>query len=235
MSVDSVTSSILEAITSQYTTTETTEEDQDSMGKEDFLTIFLAQLQYQDPLNPMEGTDMTSQLAQFSALEQQTNTNDFLEEISGKLDVQSQNALVDYVGKDVMIWSDTVTIEEGTVSDSPFFIEADAEVEVVIYDSSGVEVNRLSLGQLEAGTHYVDWDGRDDTGEMIEEGRYTYEVIATDEDGEEVSVQTAFRGTVTGITYEYDEPYLMIGDGLVSLDSVIRVLSPSEKSDDTVS
>lgn len=227
MAVESVQSSVLETLTSQYTTT-TTEEETDSMGKEDFLKIFLAQLEYQDPLNPTEGTEMTSQLAQFSSLEQQTNTNDLLEEISLKLDTQSENRFLDYVGKEVMILSDAMTIEEGECSRASFATEEYADVEVVIYDSNGNEVSRLSLGGMEAGYHDVDWDGKDNAGNTMEDGKYSFEVIATDDAGEDVAVHTAYSGRVTGVTYEWDTPYLLIGEGLVDPDAVVRVLESDE-------
>ncbi len=227
MTVDSIQSSVLETLTGQYTTT-TTEEETDSMGKEDFLKIFLAQLEYQDPLNPTEGTEMTSQLAQFSSLEQQTNTNDLLEEISLKLDAQSENRFLDYVGKEVMILSDAIAIEEGGLSDASFAIEEDADVEVVIYDSNGGEIIRLSLGTLEAGYHAVGWDGKDSAGNPMEDGKYSFEVIATDDAGEDVEAHTAFSGRVTGVTYEWDTPYLLIGEGLVDPEAVVRVLEPGE-------
>ena len=227
MTVESIQSSVLENLTSQYTTT-VTEEESDSMGQDAFLKIFLTQLEYQDPLSPMEGTEMTSQLAQFSSLEQQTNTNDLLEEISLKLDTQSENRFLDYVGKEVMILSDAMTIEEGELSGASFAIEEDANVEVAIYDSNGSEINRLSLGWLEAGYHDVDWDGKDSAGNLMEDGKYSFEVIATDDSGEEVTAQTAYSGRVTGITYEWDTPYLLIGEGLVDPEAVVRVLESGE-------
>lgn len=227
MTIDSIQSSVLETLTGQYTTT-TAEEETDSMGKEDFLKIFLAQLEYQDPLNPTEGTEMTSQLAQFSSLEQQTNTNDLLEEISLKLDAQTENRFLDYVGKEVMILSEAMTIEEGELSGASFAIEEDADVEVVIYDSNGGEINRLSIGTLEAGYHAVGWDGKDSSGNAAEDGKYSFEVIATDDAGEDVEVHTAYSGRVTGVTYEWDTPYLLIGEGLVDPDAVVRVLESGE-------
>ena len=229
MTVEGIQSSVLENLTSQYTTT-VTEEEGDSMGQDAFLKIFLAQLEYQDPLSPMEGTEMTSQLAQFSSLEQQTNTNNLLEEISSKLDTQSENRFLDYVGKQVMILSDVITMEGGESSKASFATEEVADVEVVIYDSNGSQINRLSLGPLEAGYHDIEWDGKDCSGNLMEDGKYSFEVIATDDSGEEVTASTAYSGKVTGITYEWETPYLLIGEGLVDPEAVIRVLESGESA-----
>ena len=55
------------------------------LGKEDFLTLLVTQLKNQDPMNPMESTDFTAQLAQFSSLEQLFGVNDALGNIQNSL------------------------------------------------------------------------------------------------------------------------------------------------------
>ncbi|MGD9157581.1 MAG: flagellar hook capping FlgD N-terminal domain-containing protein [Desulfobacteraceae bacterium] len=93
MGVSSVESSILESLANQYVDTTTTEETENDSGlmMDDFLNIFLTQLQYQDPLNPMESTDMTAQMAQISMVEQQYNTVDVLNTISDQLGNQKES------------------------------------------------------------------------------------------------------------------------------------------------
>jgi flagellar basal-body rod modification protein FlgD len=221
MAVDSVQSSVLDTIVSQYTTTSV--EEDDAMGKEDFLEILIAQLEYQDPLNPMEGTDMTGQLAQFSMLEQQCNTNEWLEQISAELDAQANNSLLDYLGKEIMMVGSIITIDNGEVSGGYYTIEEPADVEIVIYDSEENEVDRLYFGQMEAGSHDVDWDGKDSSGTTMEDDTYVYDVIATDEDSQYVSAETRYAAKVTGVSYENETPYLMVGDLFVDPETVIRV------------
>lgn len=225
MSVNSIQSSSLDAIQSQYTTTTETEKDTNSLRQEDFLTIFLAQLQYQDPLNPMESTDMASQLCQYSMLEQQIKTNDILETVSEKLDTQENDSVMDYIGKEIEVEGSIMIIDNGDVLGGSYTTEESAYVEIVIYDSEGNEVRHLYPGQLEAGSHEVEWDGEDSTGNNVEDGAYTFEVTATDDNGGDVTVETKHVAKVTGVSYEYETPYLMAGDLLVDPETVVRVFN----------
>lgn len=74
--------------------------NQTAVGLEDFLDIFLAQLNFQDPLEPVDNREFIAQLAQFSSLELANQTNDNIE---GLLDVQSVNQAVGLLGRDVNV------------------------------------------------------------------------------------------------------------------------------------
>ncbi|MBN2122745.1 MAG: flagellar hook assembly protein FlgD [Deltaproteobacteria bacterium] len=221
--VSSIESSILEALQSTYTTSTTTNEDSDSLLMDDFLTIFLAQLQYQDPLDPMESSDMTAQLAQISMVEQQVDTNEILETISGLLAEQQTGNLLGYIGKEITIEGNVMTLQEGEILGGTYYLEEASDVEIVIYDSSGNEVSRLYPGELDEGEHEVEWDGRDSHGNAVEDGAYVYEVLATNSAGEDTAVQTTYTGIVTGVSYANDKRYLMVGDGLIDPDTVLMV------------
>ncbi len=97
-----------EYITSLMSETDTasTEENVNSMGKEEFLEMFTKQLQYQDPLNPMDNTEFTAQLATFSSLEQLTNINDGIQEM-----IQYENSLNNIFGVNMI--GKSVTTEDG--------------------------------------------------------------------------------------------------------------------------
>jgi flagellar basal-body rod modification protein FlgD len=222
MGVDSIQSTSLEAITSQSTTS--TQEQNDTWGQDEFLKVFMAQLEYQDPLDPMETADMTSQLCLFAMLEQQYSMSETLEEISTKLDDQTSDNLLDYIGKEIVFEGRAVTIEDGEVLGSSYALEEPAYVEIIIYDSEGSEVNHLYLGKKEAGSHTVDWNGEDSEGVVAEDGIYSYTVTATDDSGGDVSVTTTYTGKVSGVSYQYDSPYLKVEDMLVDPEAIIEVL-----------
>lgn len=223
MSVSEIQSSILDSLVNQYvdsSTTEVTESDSELM-MDDFLNIFLTQLQYQDPLNPMDSTDMTTQMAQITMVEQQYNTVEALNTISDQLGSQ-QGEYLGYLGKAVMIDGSAVTLKDGEVLGGNYILTDIADVEITIYDQDSVEVDTIYPGELEAGEYTVEWDGRDSDGNLLEDGVFYYEVTATDQDGEAVDVQTTYSGVVTGISLG-DEPYLLTDEGSISIDSVIRV------------
>lgn len=193
----------------------------DALGRDQFLRLLVAQLQHQDPLNPMEGTDFTAQLAQFSSLEQLFAVNESLTGIQEALSVQENSDLLDFIGKTVKAEDNTILVKDGSVVSGSYTLEDRADVTVVVYDSDGYEVRKLYPGWQDTGEYDVDWDGRDNSGEMAEDGMYTFEVTAKDDAGHYVTVNTYVSGEVTGVTYEYGLPYLMIGDKLVSTDQTI--------------
>ena len=192
------------------------------MNQEDFLTLLIEQLKNQDPLNPLDPTEFTAQLAQFSSLEQLFAMNDSLSTIAETLYSQGQDDIIQLIGKTIKAKDNTILIEDDTASlGSSYILEAGADVTITVYDSNGSEVRILNQGWQDAGEHDVSWDGRDNTGEMVEEGTYTFEVTAKDADGNGVAVTSCITGEVTGVTYAYGIPYLMIGDRLVSTDHTI--------------
>jgi flagellar basal-body rod modification protein FlgD len=211
MTVDSVSNySSIDGFVQEYATA--TEEQSDMITQDEFLKIFLAQLEYQDPLNPMEMTDMSGQLCQYSMLATQYSTNEILEEISEKLDAQATDNVLDYIGKEITLGAGAITLDDGQVFGGSFTIEESASIEIAVYDYEGTEIVHLYPGQMDAGSHEIEWDGTDSSGARVEDGTYTCEVIATDSNGQEVSVITTYTGIVTGIAYENSYPYLMVGD-----------------------
>ncbi|MGD8386955.1 MAG: flagellar hook assembly protein FlgD [Desulfobacteraceae bacterium] len=226
--ITSIQSSIIAAVNGDTSSTDTTTAKSDLL-MEDFLTILLAQYQYQDPLNPMEGSEMTSQLTQISSLEQQYNSNDLLETISSQLSEVQGSDLLGYLGKEVWLEGGIINIQGGNDPKGFYSLEEQGDVEIVIYDREGGEIKRLYLNDVSSGKHDLEWDGTDSTGEKVEDGVYLFEVIATTEDGVSISTSSCGTGIVTGITYKDEEPCLMIGDLFLSPESVLRVCTPTSK------
>lgn len=198
----------------------------DTLGRDEFLTMLVAQLQHQDPLNPLDGTDFTAQLAQFSSLEQLFGMNESLTGIHETLGAQQESDLFDLIGKRVKAEDNSIHVEHDGIVSGSYTLEDRADVTITIYDSNGQEVRKLYPGWQDAGDYDVEWDGRDKSGKMSENGAYTFEISAKDDAGHYVTVNTYVSGEVTGVTYEYGLPYLMIGDKLVSTDhSIVEVTS----------
>lgn len=231
MSIESTTSSTegMSAILGGQT--QRTEEKEDPLGRDAFLTMLVAQLKHQDPLNPMEGADFSAQLAQFSTLEQMFKVNDNLESIHTDLGPTTEGNLLDYIGKEVTSTNDKITLSGGDAAGGLYTIGSSANILVNIYDSVGTQVAQLIGGQKEAGTHEIEWNGTDDFGDMQPDGSYTFEVLAVDENYSQLPVETIMTGVVTGVTYEYGTPYLLMGDKLINPAAVVKVGSNEDGSD----
>ena len=172
------------------------------LGQEDFLTLLIEQLKNQDPLNPIDSVEFSAQLAQFASLEQLFTMNDSLSSIEETLYSQGQDDILQLIGKTVKASDNTILIKDNTVSSGSYILEAGADVTISIYDSNGSEIWSIYQGWQEAGEHDVEWEGRDSSGEMLEEGTYTFEVTAKDADGNYVTANTYITGEVTGVTYK---------------------------------
>ncbi len=112
MSIDatSSTDSILSSITNSYVSS-TNDTDEAASNKEMFLTLLVAQLENQDPLNPTDSTEFSNQLTQYSILEQNITTNTILEQMSSQYSSQSAASLTDYIGKEIVTEDITGTVD----------------------------------------------------------------------------------------------------------------------------
>jgi flagellar basal-body rod modification protein FlgD len=180
-----------------------------SLGKEDFLRLLTVQLKAQNPLNPMDSTAFTAQLAQFSSLEQLTNINGQLTNmISSQKSLQNTMA-TSLIGKRVKVAGNTVQLNGQ--ADLYYSLPGDAaKVTISIYDANGSLVQQKNLLGQTAGEHSLLWDGKDKDGFTRSAGQYVFTVDAVDGNGKVLSAATLTAGTVTGVGFENNGTYLSI-------------------------
>jgi flagellar basal-body rod modification protein FlgD len=215
-----------DTIGSTYQETSPSATAKKDLGRDDFLTLLVAQLKHQDPLNPLESTEFTSQLAQYSSLEQLFNIDQNLELIKSGQDQGSGFQALDFIGKEVVAEGDMLSLEEGKTSKGNFNLDDVADCSVLITDSKGYPVRKISLGSLEPGSHELEWDGRDDAGNMREEGVYGLEITAVTENGQMLTVATQITGQVTSVNLEQDLPIIYVGKIPISMSQVRSIGEP---------
>ncbi|MCK5097510.1 MAG: flagellar hook capping protein [Desulfobacteraceae bacterium] len=205
-------------------------EKEDDLGRDAFLKMMVAQLQNQDPLNPMEGSEFSSQLAQFSQLEQLLNLNETMTSLKTSFEENSNMDVTGFIGKEVVGDVDSMSVKNGTASEGFYNLPNSGEVRVEIYDSGGRLVKALYLGQQDEGSYTIQWDGTDGTGEMVPDGTYTYAVGADMGYGFE-ELETTVAGVVEGIVYNGDKPFLVVNGVWVNPDSIVQIKEvPEEKT-----
>lgn len=202
-----------------------------------FMTLLVTQLQNQDPLNPMENAEMTSQLAQINTVSGIQDLNENLEAISGQIDAGKALQAAALIGKGVLVPGDHIIVgeasEDGVVPTTPFGIELGGpadEVTVTITNKSGEVVRRYTaedVGALDAGVHSFAWDGMlgDGSKTPAPKGSYTVTVEASMA-GEPVAVNKLGYAQVFGVTTSDSGPLLDLG-GLqdqVRLEDVRQIL-----------
>lgn len=184
-----------------------------AVSKDEFLRLFTTQLKAQNPLKPMESTEFTSQLAQFSSLEQLTNMSSALNDLLLYQNSLQNTLTSGLIGKQVRVsGSETYLKDDASIS---FSLPQDAvKVNVTITDQSGKTVRVIEMGAQKAGDKTYTWDGRDATGKKLTEGNYKVKVDALDSSGNTVKAETSIYGTVKGITYDNNKTYIILDNGM---------------------
>jgi flagellar basal-body rod modification protein FlgD len=219
-------SSIAEVIASNRnvdTTPKTEAEEAAEMNKQQFLTLLVAQLQNQDPLNPMESTEFTTQLAQFSSLEQMIDVNKNLLEIKEAVSGTDKGDPIAYIGKFVKADDNTIVLKGDETISGQYSLEDGANVTISIYNQAGKEIRTINAGWKDPGEYTINWDGKNNLGRDVAEGDYTFAVFGQNLIGNYVTVDTFSTGEVTGVTHALGIPYLLLGDKKVALSNVVDV------------
>jgi flagellar basal-body rod modification protein FlgD len=171
-----------------------------SADMDTFLTLLTTQLQYQDPLDPMDTAEFTNQLVQYSSVEQAIQTNSKLDTLL-QLNVSNLGAqAVSYIGKTVQVLGDVMPLETGKAK-AAYTLDKDVEsVTITVKDMNG-RVVYSETGDTGSGTHEFTWDGKDSSGNQLPDGSYQIVVGTKVAIGEtQANVSTTVFGRVTGIT-----------------------------------
>jgi flagellar basal-body rod modification protein FlgD len=189
-----------------------------------FLKLLTTQLKNQDPLNPMDNAEVTSQLAQISTVSGIEKLNATLKTLlEGAVDSQTTQAAA-LVGEAVMVPGNGLVLSS-SAGVGGFILDGDADtVSATITDSNGVLVRTMSLGALDAGLHNVAWDGTTDSGAVAADGSYTLKVAATAGD-EDVKTTTLNLGVVRSVITGATGFTLDLGSlGMFTMDDVKQIL-----------
>ncbi|MCD6490660.1 MAG: hypothetical protein J7K20_08050 [Thermodesulfobacterium sp.] len=148
------------------------------LDMQDFIQLFITQLQYQDPMNPIENNEMAIQLALFNQVDQLFKINETLDNLvnmAKSLDLAYVSNLVD---KRVKIESNIGRVENGEFLGGEFTLEEPVNyLEIVIRDSKGNLIDKQQLSGLQAGTYKIDWDATDKNGNKVSDGNYTFSIV----------------------------------------------------------
>jgi flagellar basal-body rod modification protein FlgD len=194
------------------------------LGKEDFLYLLVTQLKSQDPLEPMKSTEFTAQLAQFSSLEQLCIINENLGYLQLYQASLNNSQAVAFIGKTVKASGNSIYLTDGVPDDIHFELAEDAISSFInIYDYAGNLVRTIEVGALNAGEQTIEWDGTDNEGNKFPDGKYVFEVLATDVNGDMVRTTTYITGRVTGVTFKDGITYLLVGNQEVPVGNVIQI------------
>ncbi len=189
-----------------------------------FLKILTAQIQNQDPLEPMDSNQFTEQLVQFSGVEQQIRVNTQLESLIKATNSNAGASLSGYLGQEAEIDSAGAQYTGETVNWRYTLPSDAAKVTVTVTDASG-KVLYSQAGETTVGTHDFDWDGQLSSGETAKDGEpYWINVVAEDANGAKMTPVHTLVTTITGVDLTYGEPALTTPAGVFAYADIKRLM-----------
>jgi len=139
---------------------------------ETFLKMLTAQAQYQDPLEPIDSTQYASQLAQFSAVEQQVLSNDLLTALVGQMGTSDMARLAGWVGMNARSEA-PVEFEGSPILLTPDPVAISDQAFLVVRNAAGNEVQRI---EIPVSKEQLEWAGISESGTPVPSGKYSFEV-----------------------------------------------------------
>lgn len=176
-----------------------------------FLSLLVAQMQNQDPLNPMDNAEVTSQMAQLSTVQGIEDMNSKIEALAASLGPNQMSQAANLIGHGVLVPGDTLNPAQfQDVIGFELSRPADS-VKVSINDASGNLVRSLNLGPRDEGVNALAWDGLTNTGATAAAGEYQFSVEAT-QGGQAVSNTLLNLGVVNSVSQNSQGVQLNLAD-----------------------
>lgn len=193
---------------------------EDDLNK--FLNLLVTQLKNQDPLEPMDATQFTSQLVQFASVEQQIYQNSNLEKLLESAHVSQVSNLANFLGKTVEAQTDEFNLTAGTADFTYKLMEKAKSATVSISDASG-RVVYSSVGNKSTDLTPFTWNGVDDYGNQLPDGRYSFAINAKNDAGDPIEYSRSVKGVVTAAGSDSGKVNLFIGDIPINLDDILTI------------
>jgi flagellar basal-body rod modification protein FlgD len=191
-----------------------------------FLKLLTAQLQNQDPLEPMDTSQFTQQLVQYSSVEQNIYTNKNLETLIALQKTTGLGSAVSYIGRDVSAETPDAALSGGAANWTYTLPRAAQSVSLTVTDANGKTVFS-GTGPVAAGANTVGWDGKTSSGATAPDGVYTLTVKAVDSAGETMTAPIGLTGRVTGVETVDGEVVLNVGGIRLRISDVTAVREPA--------
>lgn len=210
-------------------------EPKNKMDKDSFLKLFVAQLKNQDPLNPDDGAQMASKLAQFHGLEEMINVNKNLSEMFDHQKKSSLSSKIDFVGKEVEIEDSRIKVLGENKHNVSYEIDKDAaNVSIEIKDSSGKLVFTKSLGPVPAGKHEFLWQGKNNEEKKVPDGIYNFGFNVTDKNNIVTPAKSYTKTSITGIDLNSKEDGVFSPLGKIKTEAIKSIgLNGYKKANDS--
>lgn len=195
----------------------------DELGKNEFLTLLVAQLNNQNPLEPQDNSEYVAQLAQLSTVESLDKLNTTVENILSGYQTNQALQAASLVGHSVVLKTDKTVVDTSKefsgMLDLP---SSSSNVYVNVYNSAGSLVRQIDLGEEAAGAVAFSWDGKDSNGTLLSSGTYKFEAQSK-QNGTTSNLVTYLPATVESVTLPSGSSEMtlnIVGVGAMPLSTV---------------
>jgi len=193
-------------------------------SKDEFLKLFMAQLEHQDPLSPQDGAGMVAQLAQFSSVEQATQTNQRLADLTAQQSSEASASMSSLIGRDCTAAASGFQLDRGG-SVPPIQLTSTSAMNgasVVISDASGAEIRRIAIPAGAKSTQ-ISWDGNTAAGAPAAPGSYNLSIDAGTTTG---AITSQWHGRIDAVELGNGTTQLRMG-GLLLAPGAIQTIGAS--------
>lgn len=189
-----------------------------------FLKLLVTQLKNQDPLNPLDNAQVTSQLAQMSTVSGIERLNTSLSSLIESVGNSQSMQAAEMIGKSVLVPGSQMILAKGAAFAGVSLAAAADQVTLSILDASGTVIQSQKLGAREPGVFNIAWDGMTDAGVAAPDGTYTFSVKAT-RGNDTVTAEALQIGTVSALVRAQNGFLLDLGAlGTVDFKSVYQII-----------
>jgi flagellar basal-body rod modification protein FlgD len=185
-----------------------------------FLSLLVAQMKNQDPLNPLDNAQVTSQMAQLSTVQGIENMNTSLAALASSLGTNQMAQAANLIGHGVLVPGNSISPTENVMG---FELERPADqVKLSIQNASGATVRTLNLGERADGVNVLAWDGLTDSGTAAPTGAYTFKVEAV-QGGQALSSTALHLGMVNSVSQSSQGVQLNLASGSASYADIRQI------------
>jgi flagellar basal-body rod modification protein FlgD len=219
-----VPSELLQQLSAASERTTTPKTSNESITQNEFLRLFVAQLQHQDPLSPLEPNELTAQLAQFSSLEQLTGINQRLDNLADVSKKSTDTSVFGLIGRTVTFDGGQLGLVQGKSTPVDYTLTESADVSATVRDAKGEVVRQIELGTQGIGPQRFEFDGKNGRGIELADGIYTLEIEALAPGAETPKkLELSTTAAVDGVDLTAEPPVLLAGGVRLTLDQVRQV------------
>jgi len=217
------------------TTTDSTINPGSVLDKDAFMKLFLAELQNQDPTDPMDTDKMITQTANLTTVESMESVQSSIADLVSSFQSTSGMDVISAVGKVADTGLDAFNLSSGgeDVNFELYFETDYTQAEVYVFDSTGNTVKKFTVEDGKEGMSAITWDGTDEYGNSVAAGVYKIEATYKNADnptGNEYMATKLGLYPINSVIFGGDEVQVKLGNEYFNFSDIIEIREPNSSS-----